>query len=95
MTSMPIPTPKNFVTVAENKVLYPLSLSDYSDWNDRSLHEIRAALRAKATTAATSVEFERAKAQSESTNETLEEKRNPPEDVVETKPRQDIVSDAV
>ncbi|KAJ9602562.1 hypothetical protein H2200_013105 [Cladophialophora chaetospira] len=94
MTSIPIPTTKNFVSVAENKVLYPLSLSDYGAWNERSLPEIRAALRAKATTAATSVEFERAKAQSESTNETLEAQRAEPEKEAETKPRQDIVSGA-
>lgn len=92
---MPVPTIKNFVNIAENKVLYPLSLSDYAAWNERSLPEIRAALRAKATTAATSVEFERAKDQSESTNETLGAQLNGTEKVAETKPRQDIVADAV
>lgn len=95
MTSMPIPTTKDFIQIAENKVLYPLSMSDYSAWNERSLPEIRAALRAKATTAATSVEFERAKAQSESTNDTHEASLAAPEKGGETKPRRDIVSDAV
>jgi ion channel-forming bestrophin family protein len=73
LTSMPAATTADFVSVAENKVLYPLSMSGHDMWNDRSLSEIRGALRAKATTAATSVDFERAKALSESTNDTLNE----------------------
>ncbi|KIX95986.1 uncharacterized protein Z520_08241 [Fonsecaea multimorphosa CBS 102226] len=72
LTSMPAPTPENFITTARNKVLFPLSMSDYDLWNDRSVAEIRSALRAKATTAATSVDFERAKAQVESTNDSMD-----------------------
>lgn len=71
LTSMPAPTTENFIATAENKVLFPLSMSNYASWNDRSVSEIRSALRAKATTAATSVDFERAKAQSESTGEAV------------------------
>jgi hypothetical protein len=95
LTSMPVPTTKNFITVAQNKVLYPLSMSDYDAWNDRSLPEIRAALRAKATTAATSVDFERAKDQSESTNDTFEARHSASEKETETKDRHGIVADAV
>ncbi|KIW72532.1 hypothetical protein PV04_00717 [Phialophora macrospora] len=95
LTSMPVPTTKDFVTVAQNKVLYPLSMSDYDAWKDRSLPEIRAALRAKATTAATSVEFERAKAQSESTNDTFEVQHAATEKETETKDKHAIVADAV
>lgn len=71
LTSMPAPTTENFIATAENKVLFPLSMSDYDSWNTRSVAEIRHALRAKATTAATSVEFERAMAQCESTEESV------------------------
>ena len=72
MTSMPIPTTENFVTTAQNMVLFPLSMSDYEAWNDRSVAEIRSALRAKATTEKGSVDLERVKAQIESNNETME-----------------------
>lgn len=69
LTSMPAPTAKNFIATAETKVLFPLSMSGYQRWNDRSVAEIRAALRAKATTSAPSMHLERAKAQAESTGE--------------------------
>ena len=95
LTSMPIPTTQDFVSVVENKVLYPLSMSDYEAWNDRSLPEIRAALRAKATTAATSVDFERAKAQSESTNEALDAQLAENEKVDANKDKHAIAADAV
>ncbi|EXJ96334.1 hypothetical protein A1O1_01460 [Capronia coronata CBS 617.96] len=72
LTSMPAPSAETFISTAENKVLFPLSMSDYHSWNTRSVREIRHALRAKATTAAPSVDFERAKAQSESTGESAE-----------------------
>ncbi|KAJ4518052.1 hypothetical protein HRR80_003875 [Exophiala dermatitidis] len=75
LTSMPAPKAESFVSTAENKVLFPLSMSDYHSWNTRTVPEIRAALRAKATTAATSVDFQRAKAQSESTEDSKEAKQ--------------------
>ena len=71
MTSMPPVTTKSFVPSALNKVLYPLSMSDYGAWSDRSLTDIRIALRAKATTSAMSVDFERAKAAIESNDEAM------------------------
>ncbi|ETI28869.1 hypothetical protein G647_01321 [Cladophialophora carrionii CBS 160.54] len=95
LTSMPVPTTNDFVAAAQNKVLYPLSMSDYEAWNDRSLPEIRAALRAKATTAATSMEFERAKAQSESTTETFGAQPSATEKETETKDKHGIAADAV
>ncbi|EXJ79111.1 hypothetical protein A1O3_08612 [Capronia epimyces CBS 606.96] len=69
LTSMPAPTAETFISMAENKVLFPLSMSDYHSWKTRSVADIRSALRAKATTAATSVDFQRVKAQSESTEQ--------------------------
>ncbi|KAK5210057.1 hypothetical protein LTR41_004689 [Exophiala xenobiotica] len=69
LTSMPAPTAENFIATAENKVLFPLSMSNYDSWKSRSITDIRKALRSKATTAATSIDFERMKAQHESTNE--------------------------
>jgi hypothetical protein len=95
LTSMPPVTTKTFVTAAQNKVLYPLSMSDYDAWNDRSVAEIREALRAKATTAATSVEFERAKAQIESSNEAYEGQQAAGEKGGENNVKRDIVSEAV
>jgi len=72
LTSMPAPTAQNFIATAENKVLFPLSMSGYESWNNRSVAEIRAALRAKATTKAPSMNRERAKVQSESRAESHE-----------------------
>ncbi|OAP62350.1 hypothetical protein AYL99_04553 [Fonsecaea erecta] len=72
ITSMPAPTTEDFIATARNKVLFPLSLSAYDMWSHRSVAEIRSALRAKATTAAPSLDFERAQAQVESTNESME-----------------------
>lgn len=71
MTSMPAPTAHNFIATAENKVLFPLSMNNYDSWKNRSVDEIRQALRSKATTKALSVRYDRAVAQSESTNEAL------------------------
>lgn len=48
LISMPPPKPEDFVTVAGNKLLYPLSLSGYDEWQHKSVEEIRGALRAKA-----------------------------------------------
>ncbi|KIW17557.1 hypothetical protein PV08_04751 [Exophiala spinifera] len=69
LTSMPAPTAENFIATAENKVLFPLSMNSYDNWKSRSLVDIRKALRSKATTAASTLTFERAAAQSQSTNE--------------------------
>jgi ion channel-forming bestrophin family protein len=51
LTSLPKATAEDFVERSENKVLYPLSLSTYNQWADRSVSEIRDALRAKAVSA--------------------------------------------
>ena len=56
LTSMPAPHPKNFVKHSQNKVLYPLSMSEYAFWEDRSVEEIREALRQKAVSADVTVE---------------------------------------
>lgn len=56
LTAMPAPKPKTFVASASNKVLYPLSMSEYAVWADRSVEEIRDALRQKATSADVKVE---------------------------------------
>ncbi|KIV94734.1 hypothetical protein PV10_02472 [Exophiala mesophila] len=67
LTSMAPPSSSKFVTTERNKVLFPLSESSYSSWAEKSVDEIRSALRAKATTAATSVDLERFVAAAEST----------------------------
>jgi len=71
LTSMPPPKLDTFVHTAQNKVLYPLSMSNYDSWNAKSVKEIREALKAKATTAATSVQIERSQTQSEISTETV------------------------
>jgi ion channel-forming bestrophin family protein len=40
---------KDFVNNSENLVLYPLSLDGYASWQQRSIHDIRDALKAKVT----------------------------------------------
>lgn len=95
ITSMPVPTTKDFVTTARNKVLYPLSMSDYEAWNCRSVHDIRSALRAKATTAATSVDFERTIALAGSTNESIETEQSSMGKEQEQKNREAMVAEAV
>lgn len=49
ITSTPMPKTEDFVTRHDNNVLFPLSMSGYSTWKDRSVEDIRAALKAKAT----------------------------------------------
>ncbi|KAF4226756.1 hypothetical protein CNMCM8980_008127 [Aspergillus fumigatiaffinis] len=44
---MPPPKVDDFTSRDENLVLFPLSTSGYPDWRDRSVEDIRAALRAK------------------------------------------------
>ncbi|RHZ62347.1 hypothetical protein CDV55_105369 [Aspergillus turcosus] len=47
ITAMPPPKVDDFTGRDENLVLFPLSTSGYPDWRDRSVQDIRAALRAK------------------------------------------------
>jgi hypothetical protein len=47
ITAMPPPKVDDFTGRDENLVLFPLSASGYPDWKDRSVQDIRAALRAK------------------------------------------------
>ena len=56
LTSLPKATSEDFIQRSENKVLYPLSLSSYEQWADRSVGEIRDALRAKAVSADVKIE---------------------------------------
>ena len=56
LTSLPKANAEDFVERSENKVLYPLSLSSYEMWADRSVQEIRDALRAKAVSADVKIE---------------------------------------
>lgn len=53
LTRAPAPAATEWMPSAANKVLYPLSLTGYNAWVDRSLAEIREALRVKAITRAT------------------------------------------
>ena len=47
ITAMPPPRVDDFATRDENLVLYPLSTAGFPDWKNRSVDEIRAALRTK------------------------------------------------
>ncbi|KAE8387952.1 Bestrophin, RFP-TM, chloride channel-domain-containing protein [Aspergillus alliaceus] len=47
ITAAPAPNVNEFSTRDENMVLYPLSTDSYNEWKDRSVEEIRAALRTK------------------------------------------------
>ncbi|PGH23381.1 hypothetical protein AJ80_02491 [Polytolypa hystricis UAMH7299] len=51
ITSTPPPQPDNFMKTEANKVLFPLSRSGANIWKARSVEDIRAALKAKATIA--------------------------------------------
>lgn len=51
ITSSPPPRPSDFINRHDNHVLFPLSKSGASAWKERSVEDIRAALRAKATIA--------------------------------------------
>ena len=44
-----MPNPDDFITRHDNQVLFPLSMGGYSAWKERSVEDIRAALKAKAT----------------------------------------------
>ncbi|KAF9890969.1 hypothetical protein FE257_005226 [Aspergillus nanangensis] len=47
ITAMPPPDVNDFSSRDDNLVMYPLSTVGYPDWNDRTVEEIRAALRTK------------------------------------------------
>lgn len=47
MTATPRPNVDDFMARADNLVLFPLSQSGYPDWKERSLEDIRGALRTK------------------------------------------------
>ncbi|KAL4870529.1 hypothetical protein BDV12DRAFT_207588 [Aspergillus spectabilis] len=47
VTATPAPKVADFTTREDNYVLYPLSISGQPSWADRSIEDIRAALRAK------------------------------------------------
>ncbi|EEP79522.1 conserved hypothetical protein [Uncinocarpus reesii 1704] len=51
ITSSPPPKPKDFIPRCDNLVLHPLSKSGADAWKARSVDDLRAALRAKATVA--------------------------------------------
>lgn len=53
LTRAPATQAHEWMHVGANKVLYPLSLTGFDSWVDRSLAEIREALRVKAITRAT------------------------------------------
>ncbi|KAI9727224.1 MAG: hypothetical protein M1834_008484 [Cirrosporium novae-zelandiae] len=75
ISSKPPPRPDNFVRSSENRVLFPLSMSGYSTWVDRSVGEIREALQAKVVVATTArVSF----ANDEQGSTLIERKRSAP-----------------
>ena len=47
MTAVPRPNVDDFMSRAENLVLFPLSQLGYPEWKERSVDDIRSALRAK------------------------------------------------
>lgn len=47
ITATPPPNVDDFMTRADNLVLFPLSQNGYPDWKNRKVEDIRAALRAK------------------------------------------------
>lgn len=47
ITAIPPPKVDDFTTRDENLVLYPLSTNGFPEWKDRSVEEIRSALRTK------------------------------------------------
>ncbi|PSR80852.1 membrane protein [Coniella lustricola] len=53
LTRSPAPDVSEWMHASTNKVLYPLSLTGFDAWTDRSVAEIREALRVKASTRAT------------------------------------------
>jgi len=51
MTSSPCPKPSDFINCKDNMVLFPLSKGNCASWKERSMKDIRGALKAKATIA--------------------------------------------
>lgn len=49
LTRSPPPNVNEWVSTSENRVMYPLSMTGYTAWVDRSLGEIREALKTKAS----------------------------------------------
>ncbi|KAJ5994997.1 hypothetical protein N7481_001974 [Penicillium waksmanii] len=47
ITATPRPDVEDFMTRADNLVLFPLSQNGYDEWKDRTVEDIRGALRAK------------------------------------------------
>jgi ion channel-forming bestrophin family protein len=47
ITATPPPKPEDFCKSSENLVMYPLSLDGYVSWQQRSIDDIRDALKAK------------------------------------------------
>lgn len=44
------PSPEEFIKKGDNMVLYPLSMAGYQEWKERSVDDIRAALKTKVQT---------------------------------------------
>ena len=65
LTSMPPPKVDDWAKGEGNPVLFPLSMTGYKGWENRSVADIRDALRAKATTSAKAVQVDRAKTMAE------------------------------
>ncbi|KAI4851009.1 membrane protein [Aureobasidium sp. EXF-8845] len=59
MTSIPAPRVEDWARAPNNRVLHPLSATGYAGWENRSIEDIREALRAKATTSVKSINAER------------------------------------
>lgn len=47
IAAAPPPKAEEFLTRSDNLVLYPLSFGGFSDWKERSIEDIRAALKTK------------------------------------------------
>lgn len=50
ITAAPPPKMSQFMNSSDNLVLYPLSLKGYDSWKERSIDDIRAALKTKVRT---------------------------------------------
>jgi hypothetical protein len=55
ITATPRPNVEDFMTRADNLVLFPLSQNGYDEWKDRSVEDIRGALRAKVVASPTAL----------------------------------------
>lgn len=59
LTSAPAPRVEEWARSPNNRVLFPLSTTGFEGWEQRSLEDIRDALKAKATTTVRSIYAER------------------------------------